>query len=171
MPNKSRSKGNGGGWQPRRDWSGRRIDRDPFVRAGYDKRVLPEGVKKACKRGIEDYRIIPGDSPGTLKRIAITAEPGPKGGKTVAISELRKPDSSLDNELTNCEQPSLASLTQPLQNQNDPEPTTTSSLGFGSLTSDPLSFYILESLGIDRKLINLLLCLELLESLKDPNSR
>jgi hypothetical protein len=74
-------------WEPKYDWRGRRIERDPLVRSGYEKQIHRENLYKLRERGVEGYRIITTE----VKRVAITQKPGPKGGRTVPISTLRKP--------------------------------------------------------------------------------
>jgi hypothetical protein len=70
MPNRGRSK-------------------DPMVKAGYKKEKLHSGEAVAGRRGIAGYRIIK-PRPGVAIRVALTNKKGPRGGRTVAVTKLKK---------------------------------------------------------------------------------
>ena len=63
--------------------------KDPLVKAGYRKAKLHKGERKAKGRGIVGYRIIE-PRPGVKIRIALTKKRGPRGGRSVAVSKLKK---------------------------------------------------------------------------------
>lgn len=62
--------------------------KDPLVAGGGRKKRL-EGYNEAKERGIVDYRVIK-PKPGRYIRVAIVRERGPRGGRTVATSLIRK---------------------------------------------------------------------------------
>jgi hypothetical protein len=70
MPNRGRSK-------------------DPLVKAGYKKAKLHSGEAEAERRGIVGYRIVK-PRPGVAIRVALTKKKGPRGGRTVAVTKLKK---------------------------------------------------------------------------------
>lgn len=63
--------------------------KDPLVRAGYRKTKLHKGERVAKARGIVGYRIVE-PKPGVKIRVALTKRRGPGGGRTVAVSKLKK---------------------------------------------------------------------------------
>ncbi|MEM1966523.1 MAG: hypothetical protein QXO86_01435 [Nitrososphaerota archaeon] len=63
--------------------------KDTFVRAGYQKTKLHKGERTAKARGIVGYRMKE-VKPGTYIRLAITKRSGKEGGRTVAVSKLKK---------------------------------------------------------------------------------
>lgn len=60
-----------------------------MVKAGYKKTKLHKGERQARARGIIGYRMVE-VKPGVYIRVAITRKKGKKGGRTVAVSKLKK---------------------------------------------------------------------------------
>jgi hypothetical protein len=63
--------------------------KDPLVKAGYKKTKLHKGEATAERRGIIGYRIVK-PRPDVAIRVALTRKKGPRGGRTVAVTKLKK---------------------------------------------------------------------------------
>lgn len=63
--------------------------KDTMVKAGYKKTKLHKGEREASRRGIVGYRNIE-VKPGVYIRVALTKKKGKRGGRTVAVSKLKK---------------------------------------------------------------------------------